>query len=213
MKTHYPERKGTPTPPFQAHRIVLLVRNPYDAFESYFHMAFTNTHTESLTEEVFKSNEFWDIWKDLCVCEMKTYRDFHLFWINQQNKAPQVPVLIIRYEDLITETKEIMRRVLAFTMGKPLTKIRREYNNSNNKDSIQYEQDDDDGIGEFWERRLNHVLGDTQQQNNNNKTSIENLGSYKPRSSTSSSTKPNTHTSTTPNQQKVKIGKSIIVNN
>jgi hypothetical protein len=36
VKTHYPERLGYVT--FVANRAVLIIRNPFDAIESYFHM-------------------------------------------------------------------------------------------------------------------------------------------------------------------------------
>ncbi len=50
VKSHYPERLGYRK--FDINRIVLLVRNPFDAIESYFHMGFTNTHDKNLTAEV-----------------------------------------------------------------------------------------------------------------------------------------------------------------
>ena len=50
VKTHYPERLGYLK--FRARRIVLLVRNPFDAIESYFHMGMTNTHDKHLSPQV-----------------------------------------------------------------------------------------------------------------------------------------------------------------
>lgn len=50
VKTHYPERMGYLK--FKARRIVLLVRNPFDAIESYFHMGMTNTHDKHLSPQV-----------------------------------------------------------------------------------------------------------------------------------------------------------------
>ena len=50
VKTHYPERMGYLK--FKARRIVLLVRNPFDAIESYFHMGMTNTHDKHLSPKV-----------------------------------------------------------------------------------------------------------------------------------------------------------------
>lgn len=42
VKTHYPERMGYRT--FEGKKAILLVRNPFDAINSYFNMALTNTH-------------------------------------------------------------------------------------------------------------------------------------------------------------------------
>ena len=36
VKTHFPERLGYVS--FVANRAVLIIRNPFDAIESYFHM-------------------------------------------------------------------------------------------------------------------------------------------------------------------------------
>jgi hypothetical protein len=47
IKSHYPERMGYIK--FTTKRVILLVRNPFDALESYFHMGLTNTHNKSLS--------------------------------------------------------------------------------------------------------------------------------------------------------------------
>lgn len=47
VKSHYPERLGFIK--FRVNRILLLVRNPYDAIMSYFHMAMTNSHNKNLS--------------------------------------------------------------------------------------------------------------------------------------------------------------------
>jgi hypothetical protein len=50
VKSHYPERLGYIR--FPVKRMVVVIRNPYDAIESYFYMGMTNTHDKSLTREV-----------------------------------------------------------------------------------------------------------------------------------------------------------------
>jgi hypothetical protein len=50
VKTHYPERMGYLK--FKVKRVVLLIRNPFDAMESYFHMGMTNTHDKHLSVQV-----------------------------------------------------------------------------------------------------------------------------------------------------------------
>lgn len=50
VKSHFPERLGFIR--FPVERAVLVVRNPFDAIESYFHMGMTNTHDKCLTSEV-----------------------------------------------------------------------------------------------------------------------------------------------------------------
>ncbi|CBN74859.1 conserved unknown protein [Ectocarpus siliculosus] len=59
VKTHYPERPGFRA--FEADKAILLVRNPFDAVDSYFNMALTNTHDRSLHDAVYEEfQEFWD---------------------------------------------------------------------------------------------------------------------------------------------------------
>jgi hypothetical protein len=50
VKSHFPERLGYIR--FPVNRIVFVVRNPFDAIESYFHMGMTNTHDKVLAPEV-----------------------------------------------------------------------------------------------------------------------------------------------------------------
>jgi hypothetical protein len=48
IKTHWPERYGYRR--FDVSRAILIVRNPFDAMDSYFNMAMTNTHDKRLRE-------------------------------------------------------------------------------------------------------------------------------------------------------------------
>eukprot|EP00797_Seminavis_robusta_P013081 Sro2019_g311270.1 WSC domain containing (237) ;mRNA; r:2-827 len=45
VKTHWPERTGWKI--VTGHRAVMLVRNPFDAMDSYWNLNVTNTHTET----------------------------------------------------------------------------------------------------------------------------------------------------------------------
>lgn len=50
VKSHFPERMGYVQ--CKGDRVLLLVRNPFDAIESYFHMGLTNTHDKALHPQV-----------------------------------------------------------------------------------------------------------------------------------------------------------------
>lgn len=50
VKSHFPERLGYVA--FPVNRVILLVRNPFDAIQSYFHMGMTNTHDKNLSAAV-----------------------------------------------------------------------------------------------------------------------------------------------------------------
>lgn len=90
-------------------RAVLLVRNPYDAIESYFNLMMTNTHTTSLTEEQRSRNA--SVFGEMARKEIQVWRDFHEFWL-----AQKIPLLVIRYEDLIRHTGKVIAKVIQFTL-------------------------------------------------------------------------------------------------
>jgi len=107
VKTHYPERMGAPA--FLVSRAVLLVRNPYDALDSYFNLMSTNSHTKSVTKEERKKHAH--IFADMARKEILVWRDFHEFWLKQK-----IPLLVIRYEDLIRYTAKVIGKVVKFVL-------------------------------------------------------------------------------------------------
>ena len=107
VKTHFPERLGSP--PFKVDRAVLLVRNPYDAMESYFNLMTTNTHTTSLTEA--QRAKAATAFAEMAKKEILVWRDFHEYWLQQK-----IPLMVIRYEDLIRYTDKVMHRVIQFVL-------------------------------------------------------------------------------------------------
>jgi len=105
IKTHYPERPGSR---FGAGRAILLVRNPYDAIDSYWNLNLTNTHTETVTNEIYE--QFRDTFEELALNEMSVWLRFHRYWLNQNNK--NIPVLVVRFEDLIGNHNSTMEHEL-----------------------------------------------------------------------------------------------------
>ena len=109
VKTHYPERGGSR---LQAQRAILLVRNPYDAIDSYWNLNLTNTHTETVTDEVYGLHH--GTFDDFSRNEMKVWIRFQKFWLD----AP-IPVLVVRFEDLITDMQKEMSRIATFVHFDP----------------------------------------------------------------------------------------------
>ena len=107
VKTHYPERMGHP--PFHVNRAVLLVRNPYDAMDSYFNLMSTSSHTTSLSAENRK--KYAKIFADMAKKEILVWRDFHEYWLKQK-----IPLLVVRYEDLIRNTVAVVNKVIKFVL-------------------------------------------------------------------------------------------------
>jgi len=113
VKTHWPERRGWC--PVQAQRAVLLVRNPFDAIDSYFNMCLTNTHHLSLTEEVYA--EFTDTWRAMMRSEAKLWGAFHQWWLQSG-----VPLFVVRYEDLRADPETVLD-ALDLWLHKPLSSL------------------------------------------------------------------------------------------
>jgi hypothetical protein len=107
VKTHFPERQGNPQ--FRASRVVLLVRNPFDAIESYFNLMMTGKHTDTITPAIrAKTVKYWE---EYVLKEIKVWKLFHAWWLDQD-----VPLLLIRYEDLVRWPDKVMGRVLSFVL-------------------------------------------------------------------------------------------------
>ena len=114
VKSHYPERLGYIR--FYVKKCILLVRNPFDAFESYFHMGMTNTHDKRLTNEVSQLYYFISFlnikafsslestWIEFLLNESKIWRQFHEYWLNLTKHNN---IIVIRYEDIIRDEKVI----------------------------------------------------------------------------------------------------------
>ena len=104
-KTHYPL-----LPPFQvysAHKCILLVRNPFDTFYSYFNLILTNSHTKSIDGESFEKR--LPMWNEFIPIMTESYKDFYNFWKNSP-----IPTYIVRYEDLITNSFQELECLMKF---------------------------------------------------------------------------------------------------
>mmetsp|Transcript_3125 Transcript_3125/g.5272 ORF Transcript_3125/g.5272 Transcript_3125/m.5272 type:complete len:613 (-) Transcript_3125:1225-3063(-) len=107
VKTHFPERRGSPQ--FRCCRAVLLVRNPFDAIESHYNLMMTGTHTQNISPEIReKATKYWE---EFAVKEIRVWKNFHKYWLQQQ-----IPILLVRYEDLIREPAKVMSRVVQFVL-------------------------------------------------------------------------------------------------
>ena len=158
VKTHYPERLGHQI--FQGHAAILVVRNPYDAIDSYWNMNATKSHTKSLTPEMYQ--QYWKMWYGLVQNEIQVWNKFLEYWLNDE--CP-IPVLVIRFEDLIGNPSLVLQRILEFT-------IRQNSNKTQQEKEANMVQ-----LSEYWMSRIQHCC--------NTSGNTEKLGSYQPRSATS----------------------------
>jgi len=108
VKTHWPERIGFQE--FRAERAVLVVRNPLHAMDSLWNLNATCSHTETVTDEVY--GRFRDKYRRLIQNEIKVWLRFHEFWFHKQQ---DIPVMIVRFEDLLHDTKHQLERIFEFS--------------------------------------------------------------------------------------------------
>eukprot|EP00510_Aplanochytrium_minuta_P002904 CAMPEP_0184005664 /NCGR_PEP_ID=MMETSP0954-20121128/195_1 /TAXON_ID=627963 /ORGANISM="Aplanochytrium sp, Strain PBS07" /LENGTH=473 /DNA_ID=CAMNT_0026283991 /DNA_START=28 /DNA_END=1449 /DNA_ORIENTATION=+ len=109
VKTHYPERLGHRM--FTAKKAIVVVRNPFDCINSYFNMVLTQTHTKSICESEY--SKYSDIWEDFVCEEAKIWVQFHEHWLNKRVTS-KIPVLVVRYEDLIAYRRTSLERIARF---------------------------------------------------------------------------------------------------
>jgi hypothetical protein len=110
VKTHYPERYGKAK--FGSERAILLVRSPLDCMTSLFHMIASGTHDCSISDEDFV--KFKDLWIEWVATEITVWRDFTKFWMESQ-----IPVHIIRYEDILERPTEALGDIMKFILCVP----------------------------------------------------------------------------------------------
>ena len=109
IKTHFPESDGYKK--FLANKCVLLVRNPMDSIMSLYNMIVTGTHYCTMTNEDF---EKFNSWFDLFLSqEIVAWRDFYAYWMDQ----PMIPTYIVRYEDLVSDTKKTLQDLFRFLLN------------------------------------------------------------------------------------------------
>ncbi|TDH73416.1 hypothetical protein CCR75_009237 [Bremia lactucae] len=106
VKTHFPERVGYKE--FSAKKAILVVRNPWDAIDSYFNMTLTNTHNKSLHESQYQ--RFADRWDNMLRNEIDVWMKFYRYWTTKV----EIPIIVVRYEDLMVHRAETLRRVFLF---------------------------------------------------------------------------------------------------
>jgi len=160
VKTHWPERPGNR--PFAGQRAVLLVRNPYDAMDSYWNMNATKSHTQTLQPSVYQ--QYREQWHGLVRNEIHVWMRFLDYWIRD---CP-VPVLLVRFEDLIRDPARQLTRILEFAL-------------------LHHQQQQQQPLDDFWKQRIAYVTGTANNATTITTTTTESLGSYRPRTASQGS--------------------------
>jgi hypothetical protein len=156
-KSHWPERVGWDISTMDAHRVIVLVRHPLDAIDSYWHMNATNSHTDKVTEDVY--NDHMTFYHSLVKNEMDVWMRF-LDYYDSRSTLPiihhptdcgntttttnnnKVQVLWVRYEDLIQNPKSELERIFQFCTTEDWWRRRLDilFPTNNNKDGVTDEE-------------------------------------------------------------------------
>ena len=163
VKTHWPERRGYST--FKAQKVILLVRNPWDAMDSYFNMMLTNTHTKTLSESVY--DKYASFYEDLVSSEITTWMHFYRGYL-QLAKSERLPLLLVRYEDLLENKAKEMEKIIQFIYPQEdfkmhLRKLDEETNVSNQG---SYKPRGSKRVGKSFHRYSNELINTVEKKGN-----------------------------------------------
>lgn len=103
VKSHYPHMIFKENI-FKVQGCVLIVRNPFDAFDSYFDLCFTQVHNMKISKEEKEKEEMKKAYNDFindCITWYKEY--FNYFF---SNIIPKIPVKVIKYEDFVLDNNK-----------------------------------------------------------------------------------------------------------
>lgn len=132
IKSHWPERRGWKS--FSSKKSIVLVRNPYDAIDSYWNMNATLSHTKRLTDSMYTVHA--DQWHGLVRNEIRVWQAFLEFWLlgeeGDHGRNRKCCCLVVRYEDLVRDPYGQVCRMMRFILGEPL-------------------------LSEFWKARVRHA--------------------------------------------------------
>ena len=81
-----------------------------DTFTSLFNLIATGSHSNSIldTDYALLDKE----WNKFVTLEAELWKEFHEYWVNQD-----IPVHIIRYEDILTDPEPVLKACLEFVLN------------------------------------------------------------------------------------------------
>ena len=113
-KSHSPWHM-TFAPIFYAQKIILVVRNPLDSIISWLHLCSTQTHCAKAPFDFEKDYpNYFDFW-------LKDQGSYLVDWMKvmmNDSKFRKVPMLWIRFEDLVMNPEPELTNVMRFLLGK-----------------------------------------------------------------------------------------------
>jgi Sulfotransferase domain len=192
-KTHWPERRGYAALN-DASAVMVLVRNPYDAIDSYWNMNATCTHTETVMDAVYHT--YRTFFNRLVRNEIRVWIDYLTYWERERDDGNNI--LFVRYEDVARDPAGQVTQMLQFAMhhhhhrnhhhrgnnhnnnsnsnsNSNSNNNNNNNSNNNNNNNINNHETEEEPLSEFWQHRIRHAIA--------GRTSGS-LGVYRPRTAT-----------------------------
>jgi len=111
VKTHFPERARPGGEGIRGHKVMLMMRNPFDSIDSYFNLRTTGTHDQSLEEEEY--TRLAELFDEHVNDEVACLKKYFVFW-----KNADIPCLFVKYEDLKANFKDLATEMVQFILNK-----------------------------------------------------------------------------------------------
>jgi len=116
VKSHHPHPKFPHTAEFDANKIVVCVRNPFDTIYSYAHFANTAYTSQSaqIDNDIFKEDPKFT--KDYI--DIVTMNLYHFFvHIHSCYEDKKVPIYFIKFEELRSNPKPVLTDLFKFLLN------------------------------------------------------------------------------------------------
>ena len=113
-KTHTPWIMPD-SPPFPCNKIIVIVRNPLDTNLSWLHLVAMNNHA---TKSPFDYETTYPVYFDWWVKDCVTYINNWMLTMMREAKFRKVPILFIRFEDLVKDPTPWLYSTMKFLLGK-----------------------------------------------------------------------------------------------
>lgn len=90
----------------------MAVRNPLDAFYSFFNMIVTQTHTKSFSNNLDDLKKYWDPFFE---SDVLSWAKWHAYWIDIA-KQKKVPIYFFRFEDLLLNPEPVLKDMFKYIL-------------------------------------------------------------------------------------------------
>ena len=101
-------------PVFHANKVIVIVRNPLDTNLSWLHLAAMNNHA---TKSPFDYEKDYPQYFDWWIKDCNTYINQWMTQMMKDSKFRDVPMLFIRFEDLVMNPEPELYNLMRFLLG------------------------------------------------------------------------------------------------